>query len=140
MVRVPPQLSGFAWAYHPVALGSSPQHTIHLQSNSGYICLVKRTKINKKRPVFLSVMRGRVFLTEGMAPCFISCALHTAALLLELQEEQFQVADLVHFSHFLKRQFLQQKTNTFPSMQNELIVRQVDRSFVRTLNVVAKNA
>ena len=50
---VPSQFSGFVCAYHTATQGSSPKHTIytffHLQYLR-YICHVKRTKINKKRP------------------------------------------------------------------------------------------
>ena len=49
--RVPPWLSEFVCAFHPATPGSSPKHTIytlkHLKLN---LCIVKGTKINKKRP------------------------------------------------------------------------------------------
>ena len=59
---VPPKLSGFICAYHPAAPGSSPKHASHVKrtkrgrvwpiekTSATYICHVKRTKINKKRP------------------------------------------------------------------------------------------
>ena len=53
---VPPQLSGSVCAFHPAArvrIPSKPSQLLfHLQSNLCYNChcIVKRTKINKKRP------------------------------------------------------------------------------------------
>ena len=50
---VPPELSGFVSAYNLVIPGSSPKHTMNafiFIVNLCYICHVKTTKINKKRP------------------------------------------------------------------------------------------